>query len=87
MRLAAHIGYSFSSVAPEIQGFDVLGTRWRVLNAAVGVAFAFAEAIARTPTNLGTWVPQSNQREHGQGFTSESGRGLSGEDTMVDEIE
>lgn len=47
IRLAAHIAYPFASVdATSVQGMDVLGWRWRVLGAGVGLAFAFAEAIS-----------------------------------------
>ncbi|KAF5376096.1 hypothetical protein D9615_007756 [Tricholomella constricta] len=49
MRLAAHVGYPFASFENGVKGLDVLGFRWRVLNASVGLAFAFAEAIAGTP--------------------------------------
>lgn len=49
IRLAAQVGYPFATFAQDVQGVDVLGFRWRVLNAAVGLAFAFAEAIAGTP--------------------------------------
>ncbi|KZP30217.1 hypothetical protein FIBSPDRAFT_850957 [Athelia psychrophila] len=47
IRLAAHIAYPFASVdETSVQGVDVLGWRWRVLGAGVGLAFAFAEAIS-----------------------------------------
>jgi hypothetical protein len=49
IRLAAQIAYPFSSLEQRIVGIDVLGQRWRVLDAAVGVAFAFAEIIKHAP--------------------------------------
>lgn len=50
IRLAAQIAYPFDSPTETVGlGFDVLGFRWRVLNASVGLAFAFAEAIAGAP--------------------------------------
>lgn len=51
IRLAAHVGYPFALLEQNgrLQGLDVLGFKWRVLSAAVGVAFAFAEAIAGAP--------------------------------------
>lgn len=50
IRLAAQIAYPFNSPTETVGlGFDVLGLRWRVLNASVGLAFAFAEAIAGAP--------------------------------------
>ncbi|KAG5646158.1 hypothetical protein DXG03_004211 [Asterophora parasitica] len=49
IRLAAHVGYPYTSFENGIQGLDVLGSRWRVLNASVGLAFAFAEAISVSP--------------------------------------
>ncbi|KAF8064105.1 Rft protein-domain-containing protein [Lyophyllum atratum] len=49
IRLAAQVGYPFATLDAKVQGIDVLGFRWRVLNASVGLAFAFAEAIAGTP--------------------------------------
>lgn len=52
IRLAAQVGYPFSALDQDVQGLDVLGFRWRVLNAAVGLAFAFAEAIACTPQKI-----------------------------------
>jgi hypothetical protein len=46
IRLAAQIAYPLAIVQPNIERIDVIGFRWRVLNASVGLAFAFAEAIA-----------------------------------------
>lgn len=45
IRLAAQVVYPYSAFEEDLQGVDVLGWRWRVVGAAVGVAFAFAEAI------------------------------------------
>ncbi|KIK54595.1 hypothetical protein GYMLUDRAFT_76934 [Collybiopsis luxurians FD-317 M1] len=56
VQLAAQIAYTFpayspfaitSSTSPTFKSVDILGFRWRVLFASVGVAFAFAEAISR----------------------------------------
>ena len=41
--------YAFIASRTELVGLDVLGPNWRVLSASVGVAFAFAEAIAGAP--------------------------------------
>ena len=51
IRLAAQVGYPFAFIASrtELVGLDVLGSNWRVLSASVGLAFAFAEAIAGAP--------------------------------------
>lgn len=51
IRLAAQVGYPYAFIASrtELVGLDVLGPNWRVLSASVGVAFAFAEAIAGAP--------------------------------------
>jgi len=58
IQLAAQIAYSFpvygslaltSSTSPTIKSVDVLGFRWRVLSASVGLAFSFAEAIMVGP--------------------------------------
>ncbi|KAF5392093.1 hypothetical protein D9757_003354 [Collybiopsis confluens] len=54
VQLAAQIAYTFptyksfaltSTTTPTITSVDILGFRWRVLFASVGLAFAFAEAI------------------------------------------
>ncbi|KIJ60436.1 hypothetical protein HYDPIDRAFT_32241 [Hydnomerulius pinastri MD-312] len=50
MRLAAQYAYPYESLNATIQGVDVIGPRWRILNAAVGVALAFAEAIFTAPS-------------------------------------
>ncbi|KII90285.1 hypothetical protein PLICRDRAFT_175048 [Plicaturopsis crispa FD-325 SS-3] len=42
IRLAAQIAYPFPQLGA---GVDVLGPRWRVLSASLGVAFAFAEVV------------------------------------------
>ncbi|KIL56482.1 hypothetical protein M378DRAFT_89238 [Amanita muscaria Koide BX008] len=51
VRLAAQIAYPYTLMETRvgILGLDVLGFQWRVLNASIGVAFAFAEAIAIAP--------------------------------------
>ncbi|KAF7967173.1 hypothetical protein HWV62_13173 [Athelia sp. TMB] len=47
VRVAAHIAYPYGTIdETSVQGVDVLGSRWRVLGAGVGLAFAFAEAIS-----------------------------------------
>ena len=51
VRLATEIAYPYTLVETrnEVLGLDVLGFRWRVLHASIGLAFAFAEAIAGAP--------------------------------------
>jgi hypothetical protein len=51
VRLAAEIAYPYASIETrtEILGLDVIGFRFRVLSASIGLAFAFAEAIAGAP--------------------------------------
>lgn len=51
IRLASQVGYPYALIASrtEVVGLDVLGSKWRVLSASVGLAFAFAEAIAGAP--------------------------------------
>ncbi|RDB23509.1 hypothetical protein Hypma_009237 [Hypsizygus marmoreus] len=51
IRVATQVGYPFAyfEAKTNVQGLDVLGSRWRILTAAVGLAFAFAEAIAGAP--------------------------------------
>lgn len=51
IRLAAHIAYPFSTLDAQsgIYGLDVLGFKLRVWNAALGLAFAFAETISGAP--------------------------------------
>ncbi|TFK69820.1 Rft-1-domain-containing protein [Pluteus cervinus] len=46
MRLAAQVAYPYSSHASAVLDLDPLGFRLRVLNAGVGLAFAFSEQIA-----------------------------------------
>lgn len=49
-RLAAHYGYPYKALNATIEGIDVVGPQWRILNASVVVAFAFAEAIFAAPS-------------------------------------
>lgn len=51
IRLAAQVGYPYTFIASRtgLVGLDVLGSNWRILSASVGLAFAFAEAIAGAP--------------------------------------
>ncbi|KAG9311014.1 hypothetical protein JVU11DRAFT_8910 [Chiua virens] len=62
-RLAAQYGYPYKFLDATIEGIDVVGLEWRILNAAVGVAFAFAEAIYMAPIAFAdTRVPSSARR-------------------------
>lgn len=60
-RLAAQFGYPYKTLNATIEGVDVIGPHWRILNAAVGVAFAFAEAIFVAPSAFA----QSRVRQRG----------------------
>ncbi|KAF9005258.1 hypothetical protein BDQ17DRAFT_1424386 [Cyathus striatus] len=61
-RLAAQVGYPFPDT-PDLIGLDVLGFKWRVLTASVGLAFSFAEAIAGAPQMFAnTLVKDRRQR-------------------------
>ncbi|KDQ54484.1 hypothetical protein JAAARDRAFT_135495 [Jaapia argillacea MUCL 33604] len=48
IRLACQFGYPYPALGSHLHNgtIDVLGLKWRVLSASLGVAFAFAEAIA-----------------------------------------
>lgn len=84
IRLAAQIAYPFASIEQRIgiQGLDVLGFRWRILAAGVGLAFAFAEAIAGAPRMFALTL-LGEQREE----KPSSRRALTSDDTVVGEIE
>lgn len=49
MRLAAQYAYPYDALGLCDQGLDVLGFRWRIFDACVVAALAFAEAIVTTP--------------------------------------
>lgn len=50
LRLAAQYGYPYEALNATIEGIDIIGPQWRTLDAAVCVAFAFAEAIFTAPS-------------------------------------
>lgn len=58
-RLAAHVVYPYPTLA--VKGVDVLGSRIRILSASLGVAFAFAEAIAKAPATFHTSEKDSTE--------------------------
>lgn len=75
IRLAAEVGYPyphFQQGRPDL-GLDVLGFRWRVLISAVGLAFAFAEAIAGAPQAFASVLTreQGSERTLVDDFTME----------------
>ncbi|KAF8966970.1 hypothetical protein BDZ97DRAFT_1806136 [Flammula alnicola] len=51
IRLAAQTAYPYPAIGKyvDVVNLDVLGSNWRILSASVGLAFAFAEAIAGAP--------------------------------------
>jgi hypothetical protein len=63
IRLAAQVGYPYNLIASrtELVGLDVLGPNWRVLSASVGLAFAFAEAIAGAPQSFAKTLIQEQR--------------------------
>ncbi|KAJ7050571.1 hypothetical protein C8F01DRAFT_686667 [Mycena amicta] len=75
IRLALQFAYNPASTSP-VYAQDVLGLRLRVLNSAVGVAFAFAEAIKGAPA---VWAKEILARDEG-----ERHRALTAEETIVD---
>ncbi|KAE9393977.1 hypothetical protein BT96DRAFT_923798 [Gymnopus androsaceus JB14] len=78
-RLAAEVAYTYpkygpfslmSNASPTIESVDVLGSRWRIISASVGLAFAFAEAISgagllgRSGVELQTPTSKRTLRQH-----------------------
>nr|GAT55075.1 predicted protein [Mycena chlorophos] len=77
IRLALQFAYNPATAATNnvVGAQDVLGLRLRAINAAVGVAFAFAEAIKGAPA---IWAQQMP-------MLTEEPRSLTMEETIVDE--
>ncbi|KAJ6581267.1 hypothetical protein B0H19DRAFT_1114522 [Mycena capillaripes] len=63
---------------------DALGVRLRVLNAAVGLAFSFAEAIKGAPAVWAKELLRKEDEADSEGDASPRGRALTTEDTVVD---
>lgn len=83
MRLAAQVAYPYPAIDARVAGIDVLGVRWRVLDAAVGAAFAFSEAIMGAPAVFARSLPQAQAGGPRRGGK----RVLMPDDTAVGEIE
>ncbi|KAJ7453934.1 hypothetical protein B0H11DRAFT_2069761 [Mycena galericulata] len=87
VRLALQFAYNpATSPAPgtgigPVYSQDVLGVRLRVLNAAVGVAFAFAEAIKGAPA---VWAKELLRKEEDASEPGPMHRALTTEETVVD---
>ncbi|KAJ7584907.1 hypothetical protein C8J56DRAFT_1027401 [Mycena floridula] len=60
VRLASHVAYPYPSIDFD-KSLDILGIKWRVLSASLGVAFAFAEAIALAPEALANHLSKIDQ--------------------------
>jgi hypothetical protein len=72
IRLAAQIAYPLADV-------DILGFRFRVLIAAVGLAFAFAEAISVTPALISESLVNAKPNPRRNLLT--------GQETVVEEVD
>ncbi|KAF8331602.1 hypothetical protein F5887DRAFT_1141051 [Amanita rubescens] len=92
VRLAAEIAYPYTLVEArsEVLGLDVLGFRWRVLHASIGLAFAFAEAIAGAPQAFArTFMKEQRQTrksvtdDETQTLSSVARRAIASEETLV----
>ncbi|KAJ7180441.1 hypothetical protein C8R46DRAFT_1069453 [Mycena filopes] len=92
IRLALQLAYNPATPPTPGSGLgpvyaqDVLGVRLRVLNAGVGLAFAFAEAIKGAPA---VWVRElllrkDDDREGSEPDTGPQRRALTTEETVVD---
>ncbi|KAF8621466.1 hypothetical protein AX15_007760 [Amanita polypyramis BW_CC] len=93
VRLAAQIAYPYMSVETHtgIFGLDILGFRWRVLNASTGLAFAFAEAIAGAPRAFAkTFLKEQRQLRkfvtngEAQSPPSSARKPIAGDETLVE---
>ncbi|KAF8894999.1 Rft protein-domain-containing protein [Gymnopilus junonius] len=64
VRLAAQTAYPYTVIATRsgVTGIDILGTNWRIWSASVGLAFAFAEAIAGTPQVVAKEIVREQRR-------------------------
>ena len=69
IRLAAQIAYPFGPMGSKAHIMDVIGFRWRVLSAAVGVAFAFAEAISATSAQFSQRLALAQQKSRRKSTT------------------
>jgi len=92
VRLAAEIAYPYTLVEArsEVLGLDVLGFRWRVLHASIGLAFAFAEAIAGAPQAFArTFMKEQRQSrksvtdDETQTSSSIARKAIASEETLV----
>ncbi|KAH7924455.1 hypothetical protein BV22DRAFT_1090912 [Leucogyrophana mollusca] len=81
IRLAAQFIYSFDS--PGTDSIDVVGQRWRIVNAAVGVAFAFVEAIFGAPGAFANANTSTSSNAAGVQQPDHPARSLTAEDTVV----
>ncbi|KAI6030276.1 hypothetical protein EDC04DRAFT_2880458 [Pisolithus marmoratus] len=49
IRVAVHYAYPYDALKSQVECVDIIGARWRLLDASVVAALAFAEAIAAAP--------------------------------------
>ncbi|KAK2466596.1 hypothetical protein APHAL10511_000854 [Amanita phalloides] len=88
VRLAAEIAYPYTSIETRrgVVGLDVVGFRWRVLHASIGLAFAFAEAIAGAPQAFAKTLEQRFLKPFQNGETRASPairKVIAGDETLV----
>jgi hypothetical protein len=65
VQLAAQIAYPYTSldIRSGVQGLDVLGFKFRVWSASLGLAFAFAETISGAPQAFAQTFAQTLRRD------------------------